>query len=69
MMRTDAAGGTMDHGRDAVGTVVPEGTTVRMTWTVPDDPDAVRRLRLHDDARDTVAELVPVTTLSEETDG
>jgi P-type Cu+ transporter len=27
---------------------------------VPDDPDAVRRLRLHDGARDTVAELVPV---------
>ena len=66
MMRTEADGAAMDHGRDAIGTVVPEGTTVRMTWTVPDDPDAVRRLRLHDDARDTVAELVPVTTLMEE---
>ena len=63
MMRVQAAGGTMDHGRDAVGTVVPEGTTVRLTWTVPDDEDAVRRLRLHDDARDTVAELVPLTAL------
>jgi len=66
MMRTEADGAAMDHGRDAIGTVVPEGTTVRMTWTVPDDPDAVRRLCLHDDARDTVAELVPVTTLMEE---
>jgi cation transport ATPase len=55
----------MDHGRSAVGTVVPQGTTVRLTWTVPSDPDAVRRLRLHDGARDTVAELVPVTTLAE----
>ena len=64
MMRIEAAGGAMDHGRDAVGTVVPEGTTVRLTWTVPDDRDAVRRTVLHDDARDTVAELVPVTTLS-----
>ena len=61
MMRADAAGGVaMDHGRDTVGTVVPAGTTVRLTWTVPDDADAVRRLLIHDDARDTVAELVPV---------
>jgi hypothetical protein len=52
----------MDHGRDTVGTVVPAGMTVRLTWTVPDDVDAVRRLRIHDDARDTVAELVPVTS-------
>jgi soluble P-type ATPase len=67
MMRMDAAasGAGMDHGRDAVGTVVPAGTTVRLTWTVPGDVDAVLRLRIHDDARDTVAELVPVTTLSE----
>ena len=62
MMRTMAGDGTMDHGRASIGTVLPEGTTVRMTWVVPDDPDAVRRLRLHDGARDTVAELVPVTT-------
>jgi len=64
MMRMDTGEGmVMDHGRGAVGTVVPQGTTVRMTWRVPDDPDAVLRLRLHDGARDTVAELVPVTTL------
>ena len=49
----------MDHGRDAVGTVVPAGTTVRLTWTAPDDPDALLRLRLHDELRDTTAELVP----------
>jgi hypothetical protein len=59
------AGAAMDHGRRAVGTVVPQGTTVRMTWVVPDDRDAVLRLRLHDGARDTVAELVPVTALTE----
>jgi len=64
-MDADAGGTTMDHGRDAVGTVVPVGTTVRLTWTVPSDPDAVIRLRIHDDARDAVAELVPVATLSE----
>jgi P-type Cu+ transporter len=63
MMRMDApAGGAMDHGRTSVGTVVPAGTTVRLTWTVPDDADAVRRLLIHDDARDTVAELVPVSS-------
>ena len=50
----------MDHGRDTVGTVVPAGTTVRLTWTVPDDRDAVRRLLIHDEARDTVGELAPV---------
>jgi len=61
MMRMDASGATMDHGRSAVGTVVPEGTTVRLTWVVPADADAVLRLRIHDDARDTVADLVPVT--------
>ena len=61
MMRADAAVGVaMDHGRDTVGTVVPAGTTVRLTWTVPDDRDAVRRLLIHDEARDTVAELAPV---------
>ena len=61
MMRADAVGGVaMDHGRDTVGTVVPAGTTVRLTWTVPDDRDAVRRLLIHDEARDTVAELAPV---------
>jgi len=60
MMRTLADGAAMDHGRTAVGTVVPEGTTVRLTWVVPDDADAVLRLRIHDDARDTVADLVPV---------
>jgi soluble P-type ATPase len=65
MMRMSADGMVMDHGRGAVGTVVPAGTTVRMTWIVPSDPDAVLRLRLHEGARDTVAELVPVTTLSE----
>jgi len=63
MMRMPS--GAMAHGRGAVGTVVPAGTTVRMTWTVPDDPDVVRRLRLHDGARDTVAELVPVTSTPE----
>jgi len=61
MMRMDASGGTMDHGRSAVGTVVPAGTTVRLTWIVPADADAVLRLRIHDDVRDTVAELSPVT--------
>jgi len=65
MMRAAADGQAMDHGRDTVGTVVPDGMTVRMTWVVPDDPDAVRRLRLHDDARDTIAELVPVSLVPE----
>jgi Cu+-exporting ATPase len=70
MMRMDTSTGmTMDHGRGAIGTVVPPGTTVRMTWRVPDDPDAVLRLRLHDGARDTVAELVPVEELSGTTIG
>ena len=59
LMRDAAEGTTMDHGRDAVGTVVPAGTTVRLTWTVPDAPDAVRRLLIHDDLRDVTAELVP----------
>jgi P-type Cu+ transporter len=62
MMRMDASGGPMDHGRRSVGTVVPAGMTVRLTWIVPDDADAVLRLRLHDDARDSVAELEPVTS-------
>jgi Cu+-exporting ATPase len=66
MMRMSADGQAMDHGRGAVGTVVPAGITVRMTWIVPSDPDAIRRIRLHDDARDTVAELVPVSTLTED---
>ena len=61
MMRLDDTGAAMDHGGMAVATVVPDGTTVRLTWTVPDDADEVRRLRLHDHERDTVAELVPVT--------
>jgi P-type Cu+ transporter len=62
MMRMEASGTAMDHGRRAVGTVVPAGMTVRLTWTVPDDADAVLRLRIHDGARDTVAELEPVAT-------
>ena len=66
MMRADAGMGmAMDHGRDTVGTVVPAGTTVRLTWTVPDDADAIRRLLMHDDARDTVAELTAVASLEE----
>ncbi len=67
MMRMDAAsdGAGMDHGRTAVGTVVPAGTTVRLTWTVPRDADGILRLRIHEGARDAVAELVPVTTLRE----
>ena len=59
LMRAAADGAAMDHGRDAVGTVVPAGTTVRLTWTAPDDPDALLRLRLHDDLRDATAELLP----------
>jgi Cu+-exporting ATPase len=65
MMRMDTSGAPMDHGRGAVGTVVPAGTTVRLTWTVPDDADAVLRLRVHDGARDTVAELTPVASRPE----
>jgi len=65
MMRMDSTGEPMDHGRGAVGTVVPAGMTVRLTWIVPEDVDAVLRLRIHDDARDTVAELVPVTSREE----
>lgn len=66
MMRADAGMGmAMDHGRETVGTVVPAGTTVRLTWTVPDDADAVRRLLIHDDVRDTVAALAPVTSSEE----
>ncbi len=63
MMRADSSDSGMDHGRDAVGTVVPEGITVRLTWMVPDDAGTVLRLRIHDDASDTVADLVPVTDL------
>jgi P-type Cu+ transporter len=48
---------TMDHGRDAVGTIVPVGITVRLTWTAPDATEDLLRLRAHDDVRDTVAEL------------
>jgi len=60
MMRLDGTGAEMDHGGTSVATAVPEGTTVRLTWTVPDDADAVRRLVLHDHERDTIAMLVPV---------
>ncbi len=58
-----ADGMGMDHGRDAVVTIVPAGTTVRLTWTAPDDLDALRRLRLHDDVRDATAELLPVPSV------
>ena len=59
LMRAAADGAAMDHGRGAIGTVVPAGTTVRLTWTAPDDPDALLRLRIHDELRDATAELVP----------
>ncbi len=49
----------VDHGRDAVGTVVPAGTTVRLTWTAPGDPTALQRLRLHDARSGASAELFP----------
>jgi len=62
MMRMDTSETAMEHGRTTVGTVVPAGTTVRLTWTVPGDADAVRRLRIHDGARDAVADLEPVDT-------
>jgi P-type Cu+ transporter len=60
MMRESAAldGMAMDHGRDSVGTIVPAGLTVRLTWTAPDTRDELVRLRAHDDLRDAVAELV-----------
>jgi Cu+-exporting ATPase len=57
MMRLDAGGMMVDHGRASVGTIVPAGVTVRMTWTAPDEPGGLARLRLHDAARDTIAEL------------
>jgi soluble P-type ATPase len=60
MMRESAAaeGMAMDHGRRSVGTIVPQGLTVRLTWTAPDTREALARLRAHDDLRDAVAELV-----------
>ncbi|MEY3019601.1 MAG: hypothetical protein RLZZ272_585 [Actinomycetota bacterium] len=48
----------MDHGGGA-STVVPVGATVRLTWRAPDDAADLARLRLHDDARDATALLVP----------
>jgi P-type Cu+ transporter len=57
MMRMEAGGMLVDHGRASIGTIVPAGTTVRMTWTAPDDEGGLARLRLHDAARDTIAEL------------
>jgi P-type Cu+ transporter len=59
MMQMDAGGMMMDLGRGSVGTIVPAGVTVRMTWTAPDEPGGLMRLRLHDAARDTIAELTP----------
>jgi Cu+-exporting ATPase len=59
MMRLDAGGMMVDHGRASVGTIVPAGVTVRMTWTAPDEEGGLARLRLHDAARDTIAELTP----------
>jgi P-type Cu+ transporter len=57
MMRMEADGMVVDHGSAGVGTIVPAGTTVRMTWTAPDTDGELARLRLHDAARDTIAEL------------
>jgi len=59
MMRLDAGGMMVDHGRASVGTIVPAGVTVRMTWTAPDEEGGLARLRLHDATRDTIAELTP----------
>ena len=59
MMRLDADGMMVDHGRASIGTIVPAGITVRMTWTAPDEEGGLARLRLHDAARDTIAELTP----------
>jgi hypothetical protein len=59
MMRLDAGGMMVDHGRTSIGTIVPAGVTVRMTWTAPDEVGGLARLRLHDAARDTIAELTP----------
>jgi hypothetical protein len=60
MMRAGAADGmVMDHGRRSVGTIVPAGLTVRLTWTAPDDAAALERLRVHDALRDTDAGIVP----------
>jgi soluble P-type ATPase len=68
MMRMDAMdamGGTsMTHGRRTVGTIVPAGLTVRLTWTAPDDATEILRLRVHDALRDTDVELtVPAVTV------
>jgi len=59
MMRLDAGGMMVEHGRASIGTIVPAGVTVRMTWTAPDEEGGLARLRLHDAARDTIAELTP----------
>jgi Cu+-exporting ATPase len=58
-MTPEGAAAEMRHGRRTIGTVVPAGVTVRLTWTAPREPDALRRLRLHDGLRDATAELVP----------
>jgi P-type Cu+ transporter len=61
MMRMDAMGAagsaSMEHGRRTVGTIVPAGLTVRLTWTAPDDAAEILRLRVHDALRDTDVEL------------
>jgi Cu+-exporting ATPase len=58
MMRDASDGMAMEHGRRSVGTIVPEGLTVRLTWTAPAAREDLLRLRAHDDLRDAVAELV-----------
>jgi magnesium-transporting ATPase (P-type) len=61
MMRMDAMGAvdstSMEHDRRTVGTIVPAGLTVRLTWTAPDDASEILRLRVHDALRDTDLEL------------
>ena len=63
MMRSAADGAMMDHGRAAVGTIVPEGLTVRLTWTAPATAEGLERLRAHDALRDATALLRPVSVL------
>jgi P-type Cu+ transporter len=58
------AGMTHAHDGRRVGTVVPPGTVVRFTWTLPDEEVALRRLRAVDPSTGAVAAFEPVGSAS-----
>jgi hypothetical protein len=52
------------HDGRRVGTVVPPDTVVRFTWTLPDDPVELRRLRAIDPSTGAVAAFEVATPAS-----